>query len=76
MFPMPMPFLRMVNDEGTSFKADFPLPRKLEGYLFPDTYQIPVGEDGRKIVQRMVDTFARRVADGKEEDVAASRRPP
>ncbi len=32
----------------------------VEGYLFPDTYYIPVGASAEQIVQQMVDTFEAR----------------
>ncbi len=32
----------------------------LEGYLYPSTYQVPVGADAREVVEQMVDEFRTR----------------
>ena len=44
------------------YRASFELPKgSLEGYLYPETYAIPVeGFDVRALVQRQLDTFAQR----------------
>lgn len=67
--------LRLVTREGRTFKAAFPLPENLEGYLFPDTYYLPDGESARGIIQRMVDNFADRVARDHKEAIRRSGRP-
>ncbi len=38
-----------------------PAPASLEGYLFPDTYRLPRSVTAAGIVERMLDTFGRRV---------------
>ncbi|MBA1336915.1 MAG: protein YceG like [Firmicutes bacterium] len=53
-------FLREVN-EGTfnfGFLQNVPSrDNRLEGYLFPDTYEVYVGESARSIIQRMLKRF-------------------
>ena len=55
-------FLKMAMTQGASLKASFPLPTNLEGYLFPDTYQFPLGASPQKILQIMVDSFEKNAA--------------
>ncbi|MCL2456630.1 MAG: endolytic transglycosylase MltG, partial [Defluviitaleaceae bacterium] len=38
-------------------------PNRLEGYLFPDTYQIPVNPNPGAIITRMLDNFGRKFTD-------------
>jgi UPF0755 protein len=40
-----------------SFLSDKPKTLGLEGYLFPDTYEIKVGENAKAIVQRLLENF-------------------
>jgi UPF0755 protein len=68
-------FLTLVTTQGSTFKASFALPTNLEGYLFPDTYRIPVGADDRTIAQEMVNTFDRLIARGVGPAIQKSRRP-
>jgi UPF0755 protein len=68
-------FLGVTADNGKKLKAPFPLPDNLEGYLFPDTYQFPVGADETAIAQRMLDNFTKRVVEGKDVELKASGRP-
>jgi UPF0755 protein len=65
-------FLDLTMQQGNTFKGSFPTPQNLEGYLFPDTYQFPVGADERAIAQRMLDEFDRLVATGKADDIQKS----
>jgi UPF0755 protein len=45
------------------FLKDRPAGASLEGYLFPDTYQLPAeGATGGDVLSRQLDTFAARVA--------------
>ena len=62
VLPEETEFLRLAQAEGKTFKASFPLPVNLEGYLFPDTYRIPLGSDARAVIQRMLANFDRKVA--------------
>lgn len=55
-------FLDLATQQGSTLQASFTLPANLEGYLFPDTYTIPVGADARAIAQQLVGNFDRRVA--------------
>jgi UPF0755 protein len=55
-------FLMLTKTQGKSFKAGFPLPANLEGYLFPDTYTFAQGADEKTIVQTLLSTFERKVA--------------
>ncbi|MCL2047651.1 MAG: endolytic transglycosylase MltG [Defluviitaleaceae bacterium] len=47
------------------FLLDVPTdrPNRLEGYLFPDTYQIPVNPNPGDIITRMLDNFANKFTD-------------
>jgi len=42
------------------FAADLPAGQGLQGYLFPDTYFLPVGASAADLVNEMVKTFATR----------------
>jgi len=69
-------FLALVRSGGQAAQAlgDYPwLPAglsTLEGYLFPDTYRLPVPATPNDLVQRMLDNFGQRVTD----DVLAPAR--
>lgn len=58
-----------VASNGSQFKADYsflsslPDSASLEGYLFPDTYDIFSDATSEEIVRKMLDTFAIRWAD-------------
>ena len=56
-------FLAVVRagDFGADFLGSRPPGASLEGYLFPDTYQILPGTPVRDVVQLMLDDFGRRV---------------
>jgi UPF0755 protein len=43
------------------FLAGRPAGASLEGFLFPDTYEVPKGTTAHQIVQMQLDDFARRV---------------
>jgi len=56
-------FFKLAHAQGKLFKTDFPHPGdNLEGYLFPDTYLIPVGAKEESIIRMMLDTFHARVS--------------
>jgi len=69
-------FLALVRSGGQAAQAlgDYPwLPAglsTLEGYLFPDTYRLPVPATPNDLVQRMLDNFGQSVT----EDVLAPAR--
>lgn len=67
-------YLSLTETQGKTFEASKPLPAKLEGYLFPATYEFPQGALPRAVVQKMVGTFDDRVAD-KFDQVAKVGRP-
>ncbi|MCS6829489.1 MAG: endolytic transglycosylase MltG [Armatimonadota bacterium] len=54
-------FLSLATQQGDSFSASFPLPRNLEGYLFPNTYRLPQGTGARAAIQSMVSLLDREV---------------
>lgn len=56
-------YLDLTEKQGKSFEASKPLPAKLEGYLFPATYEFEQGAEPRAVVQKMVTTFDQRLAD-------------
>ncbi len=53
------------HDYAFSFLQDIPLgdPNRLEGYLFPDTYDFYMGEDARYVINKMLVNFDSRVND-------------
>ncbi len=44
-----------------SFLADLPADASLEGYLFPETYRLPLQATAADVVQRMLEQFEARV---------------
>ena len=50
------------HDYAFSFLQEIPLgdPDRLEGYLFPDTYDFYMGEDPRTVINKMLVNFDRR----------------
>jgi UPF0755 protein len=54
-------FLRLATQEGDSFSAPFPLPKNLEGYLFPNTYRLPRDTGARAAIQSMISLLDREV---------------
>lgn len=54
-------FLRLATTQGETFKASFPLPKNLEGYLFPNTYRLPRGTGARSAIQAMVSLLESQV---------------
>lgn len=61
---------------GAGYQAPFALPQgTLEGYLYPETYQLPKGRiDPRQLVQKQLDEFAARVWKPLAAEVEASPR--
>lgn len=63
-------FLREVEMGATAaaklgsytFLSDLPAGASLEGYLFPDTYELPEQATPEDLLQRMLDTFGRKAA--------------
>ncbi|BDI32979.1 aminodeoxychorismate lyase [Capsulimonas corticalis] len=56
-------FLRLAQTNGRSFHVDgfTPPNNNLEGYLFPDTYDIPKGTGARDIIAMMLKEFSEKV---------------
>lgn len=46
--------------------------KSLEGYLFPDTYLVPLHEDPKALLQLMTENFQRRVEKGLRDEIVAS----
>jgi UPF0755 protein len=61
---------------GAPIPADFaarnslPTGASLEGFLFPDTYQIPAGASADELVKAMLDRFSSQVTDQMRVDAA------
>lgn len=53
------------HDYAFSFLQDIPLgdPTRLEGYLFPDTYEFYMGEDPKYVINKMLVNFDAKVTD-------------
>ncbi|MCL2356921.1 MAG: endolytic transglycosylase MltG [Defluviitaleaceae bacterium] len=56
-------FVAQYGHFGFAFLMDIPAdrPNRLEGYLFPDTYQIPVNPIPADIITRMLHNFSERI---------------
>lgn len=55
--------------EDFDFLADKPAEASLEGYLFPDTYEIRKGENLEDIVRRMLNNFGRKLTVDLREEI-------
>ncbi len=55
--------------EDFDFLADKPAEASLEGYLFPDTYEIRKGESLEDIVRRMLNNFGRKLTVDLREEI-------
>jgi UPF0755 protein len=66
-------FLQKATTGGRAFKTDFPSPgANLEGYLFPDSYLIPVKSSDDAIIAAMLDCFSRKVSKPLGAEIAKS----
>ncbi|MDO7908120.1 endolytic transglycosylase MltG [Paenibacillus sp. JX-17] len=61
-------FLKLANDPASfhspllaGIPADAKLRYKLEGYLFPETYELPKGSTVQEIIQRMLDQLQKEL---------------
>ncbi|MHB1460274.1 MAG: endolytic transglycosylase MltG [Armatimonadota bacterium] len=54
-------FIAFCTTGGKSLSAPYKLPANLEGYLFPDTYRLPVGMGARAAAQEMVSATTRQL---------------
>ncbi|MBW3622245.1 MAG: endolytic transglycosylase MltG [Armatimonadetes bacterium] len=68
-------FERIARAGGKSFRdqVSFEPPQNLEGYLFPDTYKMPLKSTERKIIVEMLKTFDKKVAQPLKEDFARAK---
>ncbi|MEO7719976.1 MAG: endolytic transglycosylase MltG [Capsulimonas sp.] len=68
-------FLRLAQTDGLSFHVDgfTPPSANLEGYLFPDTYDIPKDMSARDIITMMVREFADKVIVPHKKEFASSK---
>lgn len=59
------------HDYAFSFLQDIPLgdPTRLEGYLFPDTYQFYMGEDPKYVINKMLVNFDAKVNDSIRQQI-------
>jgi UPF0755 protein len=71
-------FMRIVNREqpfdlsSYSFAEEIPDGASLEGYLFPDTYRVPLDADAAYLVDLMLTNFDQRVTPAMREAFAAN----
>lgn len=66
-------FYSLAKFNGESFQTAFPSPgRSLEGYLFPDTYLVPIGMTEADIIREMLDCFNRKVYEPLADEIRAS----
>lgn len=59
------------HDYAFSFLQDIPLgdPARLEGYLFPDTYEFYLGEDPKYVINKMLVNFDAKVTDAIRQQI-------
>lgn len=59
------------HDYAFSFLEDIPLgePTRLEGYLFPDTYEFYLGEDPKYVINKMLVNFDAKVTDAIRQQI-------
>lgn len=60
------------HDYAFSFLKDLPLgdPTRLEGYLFPDTYNFYLGEDPLYVINKMLVNFDSRLTDSLRQEIS------
>jgi UPF0755 protein len=64
-------FLAIVHeDEELAARLGLPPDTSLEGFLFPDTYELPRDQDLRALIDKMVDQFDRRFDAGRRATAA------
>lgn len=72
---LPGEYLKAASS-AEGYTAPFPLPKgTLEGYLYPETYQLPKGRiDCRQLVQKQLELFTARVYTPFEADLKAQTK--
>ncbi len=72
-------FLSLVRDASAwssqySFLSEHPAGISLEGYLFPDTYRLPLDAAAADVVARMLANFDHRLTRKMRDDLASQKR--
>ena len=65
-------FLKAVNKDFSqefNFLKDKPKDLGLEGYLFPDTYEIVKGENAEEFIKIMLQNFDKKLTDDLEQEI-------
>lgn len=57
--------IETLNECGFKFDSNISIS-SVEGFLFPDTYDIPVGYDAKQIIKLMIKTFREKVSEVKD----------
>ncbi|MBP6965162.1 MAG: endolytic transglycosylase MltG [Armatimonadetes bacterium] len=66
-------FVELASHSGRSFPTSWQHPGdNLEGYLFPDTYLVPVGAREEDIIRMMLDAFGRKIVGPVADDLRSS----
>jgi UPF0755 protein len=66
-------FSQLAHRHASAFQTSFPLPsNSLEGYLFPDTYLIPIGASEESVIRAMLTAFENKVVKPMADEIAAS----
>ncbi len=67
-------FVKLVANDGFALFPDKEYGDNLEGFLFPDTYDIPIGASPEQAVQQMVANFDRQWSKALEEAGSSPKR--
>lgn len=73
-------FLSLANSEEKKFAADFdfleqiPLGATLEGYLFPDTYEIEPGAPLEEILKKFLGNFENKITNDLKQEIANQKK--
>lgn len=66
-------FVELARRGGEAFETSFAHPgASLEGYLFPDTYLMPIGSSEELAIRMMLDAFGSKIAEPLADDVSGS----
>ncbi len=66
-------FIELCTTGGKALTAPYKLPANLEGYLFPDTYRLPVGMGARAAAQEMVSATTKRLYTPNEKAISSQK---
>ena len=67
-------FLTLTQTQGNTLHASFAPPANLEGFMFPDTYQIPLGSNSRQLAQLMLGAFDKHAVQPNAVAIKSSAR--